>query len=67
MATIKYDKATYRTHGDLPPIGSRAPVGLALEGLRSTLEHIHEERQITITTEGTPPLTSSLSSSPSPR
>ena len=25
MATIKYDKATYRTHGDLPPIGSRAP------------------------------------------
>ena len=25
MATIKYDNATYRTHGDLPPIGSRAP------------------------------------------
>ena len=25
MATIKYDNATYRTYGDLPAIGSRAP------------------------------------------
>ena len=25
MATIKYENATYRTHGDLPAIGSRAP------------------------------------------
>jgi thiol peroxidase len=25
MATIKYENATYRTYGDLPAIGSRAP------------------------------------------
>jgi signal transduction histidine kinase len=33
-------------------IGSRAPVGVAVEGLRSTLEHIHEERDIQIKVEG---------------
>jgi len=33
-------------------IGSRAPVGVAVEGLRSTLEHIHEDRGIKITVEG---------------
>ena len=33
-------------------IGSRAPVGLALEGLRSTLEHIHEEKGVRIEVTG---------------
>ena len=33
-------------------IGSRAPVGLAVEGLRSTLEHIHQDRHIKIDVDG---------------
>jgi len=46
-----------RTAASGGTIGSRTAVGVAVEGLRSTLEHIHQDRHIRIHVDGTAMLT----------